>query len=215
MRQRDPERSQQEILTAAEAEFAEKGFFGARVDEIALRAGINKRMLYAYFGDKEGLYKQVLFRVYGRMESVERQLVEARLKGTELIRAIVSAYFDFLEQNPNFVSILMWENLNRGRYLRELESSRIERSTIRYFVDALEAGRQDGTFRERIDPWHTALSLITTCFANFSNQYTLSKLFGKDLGSEEIIASRKAHTTQLMLAYLCKEETNNAEHPVE
>jgi len=215
MRQRDPERSRQEILAAAETEFAEKGFFGARVDEIAQTAGINKRMLYAYFGDKEALYKQVLFRVYGRMESVERQLVEAQLKGTELIRAIIGAYFDFLRQNPTFVSILMWENLNQGRYLREMESRRIERSTIRYFVDALETGRQDGTFRREIDPWHTALSLITTCFANFSNQYTLSKLFGRDLGSEEIIASRKAHTVELMLAYLCKEETYNAEYSVE
>lgn len=202
MRQRDPERSRQEILAAAETEFAEKGFFGARVDEIALVAGINKRMLYAYFGDKETLYKQVLFRVYGRMEAVERELVEKQYTGEELIRAIISAYFDFLRDNPTFVHILMWENLNRGKYLRELESSRIERSTIRYFVDTLEAGRQDATFSRDIDPWHTALSLITTCFANFSNQYTLSKLFGTDLTSEDTLAQRKEHTTQLMLAYL-------------
>ena len=119
MRSRDPERSQQEILAAAEAEFAEKGFFGARVDEIALAAGINKRMLYAYFGDKETLYKQVLFRVYGRMEAVERELVERQYTGEALIRAIISAYFDFLQANPSFVHILMWENLNRGKYLQE------------------------------------------------------------------------------------------------
>lgn len=202
MRSRDPERSQQEILAAAEAEFAEKGFFGARVDEIALAAGINKRMLYAYFGDKETLYKQVLFRVYGRMEAVERELVERQYTGEALIRAIISAYFDFLQANPSFVHILMWENLNRGKYLQELESSRIERSTIRYFVEALEAGRQDGTFCRDIDPWHTALSMITTCFANFSNQYTLSKLFGADLTGEDLLAQRKDHTTQMMLAYL-------------
>ena len=202
MRSRDPERSRQDIMAAAEAEFAENGFFGARVDEIALSAGINKRMIYAYFGDKETLYKHVLFRVYGRMEAVERELVEKQYTGEALIRAIISAYFDFLQKNPSFVHILMWENLNRGKYLRELESSRIERSSIRYFVDTLEAGRQDGTFSREIDPWHTALSLITTCFANFSNQYTLSKLFGTDLTTEDILAQRKEHTTQLMLAYL-------------
>lgn len=202
MRQRDPERSRQEILVAAEAEFAEKGFFGARVDEIALVAGINKRMLYAYFGDKETLYKQVLFSVFGRMEALEQELMEKQYTGEALIRAIISAYFDFLWENPTFVHILMWENLNGGKYLQELESSRIERSTTRYFVDTLEAGRQDGTFCREIDPWHTALSLITTCFANFSNQYTLSKLFCTDLTSEEALARRKEHTTQIMLAYM-------------
>jgi len=202
MRQRDSERSRQEILAAAEEEFAEKGFFGARVDDIALSAGINKRMLYAYFGDKEYLYKQVLFRVYGRMEAVERELVNKQYTGETLIRAIISTYFNFLQENPTFVHILMWENLNRGKYLRELESSRIERSTIRYFVDTLEAGRLNGTFYREIDPWHTVLSLITTCFANFSNQYTLSKLFGSDLTSEKTLAQRKEHTTQMIMAYL-------------
>ena len=190
-------------MLAAEKEFAERGFFGARVDEIAQNAQINKRMLYAYFGDKEGLYKQVLFQVYGRMEAVEQELVAQKLTGKELIEKIIGAYFDFLRDNPSFVSILMWENLNCGRYLKELENNRIERSTIHFFVDALEQGIHTGVFRSDIDPWHTALSLITTCFANFSNQYTLSKLFAKDLANAETIEARKQHTIEMMTAYLC------------
>lgn len=75
-RTRSPEDSKQDILNAAEIEFSEKGFYGARVDEIAERANINKRMIYAYFGDKESLYKQVLFQVYARMEAVEYELVK-------------------------------------------------------------------------------------------------------------------------------------------
>ena len=205
MRTRDPDKSKQGILLAAEKEFAERGFFGARVDEIAAGAQINKRMIYAYFGDKEGLYKQVLFQVYARMEAVEQALIAQKHTGKELVQKIISAYFDFLRDNPSFVSILMWENLNRGLYLRELENSRIERSTIRYFVDALEEGRRTGVFRSDIDPWHTALSLITTCFANFSNQYTLSKLFAKDLANGEMIEQRKKHTVDMMVAYLCAE----------
>ena len=90
LRKRNPELSRQTILTAAEVEFAEKGFFGARVDEIADRAQINKRMIYAYFGDKEGLYKQVLFHVYAKMEQVEQLLVTAKYKGGELIRQIIA-----------------------------------------------------------------------------------------------------------------------------
>lgn len=203
MQQRDAEKSKQRILIAAEREFADKGFFGARVDVIAAAAQINKRMIYAYFGDKEGLYQQVLTQVYCRMEDVERELVARQHHGKQLIREIISAYFDFLETNPAFVSILMWENLNQGRYLKEMESSRIERSTIRYFVDELERGRQDGTFCEDIDPWHTAMSMITTCYANFSNRHTLSKLFRADLADKDIIEQRKQHTADLMLAYVC------------
>lgn len=204
MKERNPEKSKQRILQAAEQEFAQKGFFGARVDEIAAAAQINKRMLYAYFEDKENLYKQVLFQVYGRMEAVERQLVARQLQGKQLVEEIIRSYFDFLQSNPTFVNILMWENLNQGKYLQGLESSRIERSTIRYFVEQLQWGKENGIFQSNIDPWHTAVSLITTCFANFSNQYTLSKLFHTDMAGENWIQQRKEHTVQLMLAYLCE-----------
>ena len=206
MRERDAQKSRESILAAAEAEFAEKGFYGARVDEIAARAAINKRMLYAYFGDKEALYKEVLFRVYRRMETVEQRLVEARLVGKELIRAIIGAYFSFLHENPSVVHILMWENLNKGRYLQEMEQSRIERRTFAYFKEELERGKAEGIFRPEVDSTQTVLSLITVSFANFSNQFTLSRLFGIDLAAKEQIELRRAHTEQLVLTYLCKEE---------
>ena len=206
MGSRNSELSKQRILQAAEAEFAEKGIYGARVDKIAADAEINKRMLYAYFGDKENLYKVVLSQVYKRMENVEREIVDCRYTGTVLIEKIICAYFDFLKSNPTFVNILMWENLNQGQYLQQIEGSHIERSTIQYFAAELENGKKEGIFRESIDPWHTAVSLITTCFANFSNQHTLSKLFHADMTSEEMIEQRKKHTTDMMLAYLCAEQ---------
>lgn len=218
MAKRDAERSRQNILAAAEQEFSEKGFFGARVDEIAAKAQINKRMIYAYFTDKEGLYMQVLFQVYGRMEEVERSLIARQYTGKELVTALIGAYFDFLRDNPTFVNILMWENLNQAQYLRELENSRIERDTIRYFVSALEQGRANGIFRPDIDPMQTVLSMITICFANFSNQHTLSKLFSQDLTSEDNIKQRKQHTVNIMVAYLCnypKEEINNGNNHLE
>lgn len=142
MSTRNPELSRQNILRAAEAEFAEKGIYGARVDKIAADAEINKRMLYAYFGDKETLYKVTLSHVYKRMERVEREIVDCRYTGKILIEKIISAYFEFLKNNPNFVNILMWENLNQGRYLRQIEGSIIERGTIQYFVAELENGKK-------------------------------------------------------------------------
>lgn len=207
-RKRDSERSKQRILDAAEAEFAEKGFYGARVDEIALKADINKRMIYAYYTDKENLYKQVLIRVYKRMERVEEELVSQNLSGTELIRRIIEAYFDFLRDNQSFVNILMWENLNQAKYLREVESSYIERNTLDYFRKKLDEGIAQGVFSKKVDAGQTVISLITMCFANFSNQYTLSKMFGVDLTGEALMEQRKQHTIQVMLAYLNNKNGN-------
>ncbi len=205
MRERNPQKSKAAILTAAENEFAEKGFFGARIDEIANRADINKRMIYAYFGDKEKLYHQVLLNTYSKMEEIENNLVKQNLKGKNLIEKIISSYFDFLYNNPNFVNILMWENLNKGKHLKSLESSTLQRKTIKYFIDMIEQGKKDGVFYEKIDSYQTVLSMITTCFANFSNQYTLSKLFNTDLTQKEIIEVRKQHTISLISSYLIKE----------
>lgn len=202
MRERNSEKSKAAILTAAEEEFAQKGFFGARVDEIANKANINKRMIYAYFGDKEKLYTHVLLYNYSKMEDVENNLVKSNFSGTELIKNIISTYFDFLYNNPNFVNILMWENLNKGNYLNKIENAVIERKSILYFINAIENGKSCGIFKGNIDSYQIVLSMITTCFANFSNQYTLSKLFNTNLSDKDIIEIRKQHTIELINSYL-------------
>ena len=140
-RERNAEKSRQDILRAAERHFAEKGFYGARVDEIAAEAVINKRMIYEYFDSKEGLYKQVLFEVYKRLETAERELIEHQLSGVALIRSLISMYFDFLRDNDTFVSILMWENLNHARYLNEMPGGDVERPTIRFFMNEIPPGQ--------------------------------------------------------------------------
>ena len=205
MRERNPEKSRSTILLAAENEFADKGFWGARVDEIAKQSNLNKRMIYAYFGDKEGLYNQVLLNTYSKMEALENDLIKQNLQGTALIEGIISTYFDFLFNNPNFVNILMWENLNKGDNLKKIENSIIKRKTISYFINAIEQGKTSGIFGKDIDSYQVVLSMITTCFANFSNQYTLSQLFNTDFTQKDVIEQRKTHTTELILSYLTKE----------
>lgn len=205
MKERNPEKSKAAILDAAENEFAQKGFWGARVDEIANAANINKRMIYAYYGDKEALYNAVLLNTYSKMETVENNLVKQELQGLALVEQIISTYFDFLYNNPNFVNILMWENLNKGNYFKKIENQVIERKTISYFINAIENGKTSGIFKRDIDSYNTVLSMITTCFANFSNQYTLSRLFNTDLTNQQIIEERKRHTINLISSYLIKE----------
>ncbi|NLO37465.1 MAG: TetR/AcrR family transcriptional regulator [Clostridiaceae bacterium] len=202
-RERNAEQSRLDILQAAEAEFASKGLYGARVDEIAALAGINKRMIYAYFGSKEALYMSVLQAVYKRMERAEAQLVADGLGGRDLIGAVIDLYFDFLAGDPQFVSIVMWENLNKAAYLKALPVQDLERPAFAYIRDAVAAGKALGVFRPELDEQDVALSLITACFANFSNCYTLSHLFERDLCCAEQIEQRKIETRAMLLAYLC------------
>ena len=74
------------ILDAAEAEFAEKGLYGTRVDEIAARSGINKRMMYVYFGNKEELYMTILKTVYSRLTEYEEKLFASSNTGVAAVR---------------------------------------------------------------------------------------------------------------------------------
>ena len=205
-RERNSEKTKKAILEAAEEQFSTKGFYGARIDEIAEQAQINKRMIYEYYTNKEELYKKVLFIVYKRMELAETQLQACAYTGVELIRSIIAMYFDFLYSNPNFVSILMWENLNKAKYLNELPADHIKRPTIRFFTDEIKRGIESGIYKTGIDENQVVISLITVCFANFSNGHTLSKLFGMDLCSREMMEIRKQQTIDIMLAYLCKQQ---------
>lgn len=199
--------TKQRILEVAEAHFGEKGFYGARIDEIAADANINKRMIYAYHENKETLYRNVLANVYVRMEEVERRIVQLGLTGEEMIRTLLSDYLDFLGENPTFVNILMWENLNRGSTLkqltREIES---RRETGLYFAAQIRRGKEAGIFSPDIDEEQMVITMITVCFANFSNRFTLSELFDRDIGKRAYFAQRKGQILAMILAYMKHKE---------
>lgn len=203
-RARNAERSRQEILSAAEQQFGEKGFYGARIDAIAQQSGLNKNMLYIYYGSKEELYLQVLLSMYRRMEEVERRLLETNVEGTELVRQLISAYYDFLEQNPSFVNILMSENLMQAQFLKQLPRDCIARKTLAELAERIRKGCDEGVFRADIDARQTVLSMITICFCNFSNRFTLSLWTGCDLQDPAVQEMRKQQTIDIMLSYLTR-----------
>ena len=150
----------------------------------------------------------MLFQVYRRLETAERNLIEHQLSGITLIRSLISMYFDFLRDNDTFVSILMWENLNRGQCLREMPEDSFQRPTLNFFMKEIQRGKEEGIFREDLDTEQLVVSLITVCFANFSNRYTLSELFGLPLDQPAMMEKRKAHTIDLILTYICPEGRN-------
>ena len=201
---RNAQQSRKDILAAAERVFGEKGFYGARIDEIAQASGLNKQMIYVYYGSKEELYRQVLVTIYHRMELVERELLATDLTGEALITAVIEAYFRFLSNNPNFVNILMSENLMHAQFLKQIPREFIARQTIDELSARIDRCRDDGVFRAGIDGKQVIFTLITICFSNYSNRHTLSQLLNCDLNDEGFLEDRKAAITDIMLSYLVK-----------
>jgi TetR/AcrR family transcriptional regulator len=105
------EQTREAILAAAEAEFADHGFDGTRVDAIAERSGFNKTLIFRYFGDKLGLYTEVLRRADQELQALQAQIFSplvAEQPATALATAI-GVIFDYLVDHPRFLRILTWE----------------------------------------------------------------------------------------------------------
>ncbi|WP_313131212.1 TetR/AcrR family transcriptional regulator [Anaerocolumna sp.] len=205
MRERNPQKSKQDILSAAEILFAGKGIYGTRVDEIAHEAGINKRMNYEYFGSKEELYKAVLVEVYGRLGYKEVDILSDKTDPVDAIRKLIQFYFKFLKENNTYVKLLQWENLNEGKYIEDEGFTGIKDPTLELLRKIINKGKEDGIFHSQVDTEQVILSLLTFIFAYFSNRFTLSKLFGKRLDNDDNINKRIEHVTDMFLCYLLKE----------
>jgi AcrR family transcriptional regulator len=188
----DAEASRADILAAATREFSEKGLSGARVDSIADRTKINKRMIYYYFGSKEGLYRAVLERSYGHIRMSESAIDLESLPPEEALRQHVRLTFDYHNMHPDFVRLVMNENIHQAAHIGELASIRTRnRAVIKTLRGLLDRGIEAGVFRSDIEPVELHMSISALCFYNVSNRYTFSKIFERDMTSAEAVAARR------------------------
>ena len=185
-RKPDAERTRREILAAARQEFAEHGLSGARVDTIAARMHTNKRMIYYYFGSKEGLYLATLEQVYGEIRSVEQELDLERLTPADAVRRIIEFTFDYHEAHPDFVRLVCIENIHHARHLARSERVRNLSMTVIQTLDGiLQRGRRAGNFKADIGPVDLHMLISAFCFYRVSNRNTFGTLFRCDLGAVE------------------------------
>jgi AcrR family transcriptional regulator len=203
VRRRDPDRTRASILAAAIAEFAALGFGGARVDAIAAQAGVNKRMLYHYFGNKDDLYLAVLEEAYAAIRAAEDELVLGKADPADAMRKLVLFTWRYYREHPEFLSLLATENLNQGAALgtsariRDLNSPLI--ATIQ---SLLEQGAAQGRFRCGVDPFRLYVSISSLCFFYLANRWTLSVSFGRNLGAAAEIEAWGEHVVSVILGYL-------------
>jgi len=202
-RTNDPERTMADILEVATAEFAAKGLAGARIDEIAALTRTSKRMIYYYFESKEGLYIHVLEAAYARIRRIESDLHLENLEPERALRTLVAFTYDYQLANPDFIRLVMNENMHRGEYLaRSSTIRRLNVPAIAAVEEVYRRGVAGGVFRPDVDPVDLHMSISALCFFNVSNRHTFSLIFGRDLDSAAAIAARRESIVEMVVRHV-------------
>jgi len=199
------EESKNRILLAAADIFSRKGLDGARVDEIAAAAQINKRMIYHYFGSKENLYVEVLRYNYNKIYTLSKGAFVPGADPRENVIRAVRQYFYFLAEDEEFVRLVRWEALNRGRYgsrvlpqLLDLVQSDLG--------DILQDGMKRGVFRPDLDIRQVLLSIHALCLVYFTRREMVQPMWPKDMMSSDMLASRLQHILDLVFKGILNHE---------
>ncbi len=197
------EKTKRRILSVAEDEFSAVGFYGARMDTISEKADVNKALIYKYFGSKEELYKTVLFSVYDRFSVEENELLALQdLDYREKIRRYVKMEFDYCYSNPNYVRMIMWENLDYAKHFKERAFHNSKDPIIKGMEEIAAIAHEKGTINENVDAKQLLLTLYSCCFSYFTNINTLSLMLGYDMHSREEMEKRIEIVSDMLITYV-------------
>jgi AcrR family transcriptional regulator len=202
-RTNDPERTMADIIEVATQEFSEKGLAGARIDVIAEAMRTSKRMIYYYFGSKEGLYIRVLEEAYRRIRAIESGLHLDDLAPEDALRKLVGFTVDYQLANPDFIRLVMTENIHRGEYLRESKAiQKLNVPAIEGLQRVYERGVAAGVFRAGIDPVDLHMSISALSFFNTANRHTFALIFKRDLDSPAAVVARRDSIIEMVVRFV-------------
>ena len=202
-RTNDPEKTRQDIISVATVEFSTKGLSGARIDEIAARTRTSKRMIYYYFGSKEALYLTVLEEAYRGMRQAEGELQLDHFPPEEALRRLVISTFDHQNGNPQFIRLVMNENIHQGEYLaRSKTIQKLNIPAIEAVRQIYERGRAAKIFRDDLDPVDLHMSISALCIFNIANRATFSTIFKRDMASPKALTARRAQIVDIITRYV-------------
>ena len=204
-RTNDPERTMADIIEIATREFADKGFAGARIDDIAEATRTSKRMIYYYFGSKEGLYIRVLEEAYRRIREIEAQLHLDDLSPEGALRKLVGFTVDYQRDNPDFIRLVATENIHRGEYLAQ---SKVIQDLNVPAIDGLrklyDRGVAAGLFRSGLDMIDLHMSVSALSVFNVANRHTFSLIFQRDLEGSAALIARRDSIIEMVVRFVRK-----------
>ena len=199
----DPEGTKRNIIEIATKEFAENGLSGARIDEIAAKTKSSKRMIYYYFGDKEGLYLKVLEEAYSRVRATEATLDLQDLPPREALKKLAGFTFDHHNSHEAFIRLVMIENIHHGEFLAKSQViQKLNVTAIDTVREIYDRGVRSGVFRPGLDPIELHWQISALCFFNVSNRATFSKIFKRDLGSKRSLASLRDAVVEMIVRHV-------------
>jgi len=197
-------RTREMILKGAMQEFSERGFDGARIDKIALRAGVNKNLLYHHYVNKDGLFSALLEHMYEKIRARQRDLELREKDPVDAIRRLVVFTGKIWVQFPEFLRLLQSENLSGGRHVAgSPKVPSLYEPLLVTLKDVLERGSQSGQFRPDVDPVDLYISISALTAHYINNHYTFEAIFGQALMSPQRIRQRLEHAADMVVAYLC------------
>ena len=163
------------------------------------------RMIYAHFGSKEGLYTAVLNNVYRKLSITEENLLSESSSPAETVSLYIKHLFNFLKDNPTFIKMVMWENLNEAKYMRMSGASDLKNVSVKVLENILKQGIQQGIFKENINIKEIIISINMFCFSCFSNVYTMTDIMNIDFFNTQELELRLATITDMILNYILKQ----------
>jgi len=201
----NPDAVRKDILAAAITEFALNGLSGARVDDIAAKTRTSKRMIYYYFGDKQGLYEKALESAYAKVRHGEEALQLHHLAPRQALARLVAFTFDHHRGNPDFIRMVMIENVHHAETLGKSEVIRsLNATAIERLGRICARGTAEGVFRDGIDPTALHWQISALSFFNVSNRPTFSALFGGALFDAAGQEALRAGAVEMVLASVAR-----------
>ena len=202
-RTNDPEATMADILDVATREFAAKGLAGARIDEIAAATRTSKRMIYYYFGSKEGLYVAVLEEAYRRIRHIETDMHLEDLEPETALRRLVAFTCDYQRSNPDFIRLVMNENMHHGEFLAQSRLiQQLNVPAINLLRSVYERGVREGVFRCGIDPIDLHMSISALSVFNVSNRHTFGLIFKHDFDDPAAIEARRDSIVEMIVRFV-------------
>jgi len=190
VREKAAQATRESLLRAAIKVFARHGLHGGSVEKIARAARSYDRMIYYYFGSKEGLFVAVLEEIYRRFNEAEARLDLDPGRPVEALRAVVHFALDYYRRNPEFVTLLNSENLHRGKHIgKSLRAREYSSSAIGVIDELLRSGVARGEFRPDVTARDLYLLIAAAGYFYQSNRFTLSAFLGENLEAPEAVAS--------------------------